>query len=102
MDRQEFENFMSVFIWTSIFESWDSYARVSGNASLEDEKNKFGSFQLTYPDATTILAAPHFPAFLAGLMASPDPPPLPPPRTPRTIILSSSRAVCMHMDCLGF
>jgi hypothetical protein len=80
MDRKEFENFMSIFNRTSVFESWGSYARVSGNASLEDEKNKFGSFQLTYPDAIAILAAPPFfvrsrPVRLS-LPNLPSPPPL--------------------------
>jgi hypothetical protein len=79
MDRKEFENFLSIFNCTLIFESWGSYARVSGNASSEDEKNKFGSFQLTYPDAMVVLVAPPFVLRSRPVhSSSPDPPFSPP------------------------
>jgi hypothetical protein len=95
MDRKEFENFMSIFNRTSVFESWGSYARVSGNASLEDEKNKFGSFQLTYPDAIAILAAPPF-LLRSRLvrLSLPNLPPLPPPHSSDSHSLFLSCCVC--------
>jgi hypothetical protein len=57
---------------------------------------RFGSLQITYPDVMAVLAVPPFLLLVSLRLTLPS-------RTPRTLILSTALAVCVHLAaCLGF
>jgi hypothetical protein len=73
MYREEFENFMSNFHWTSVFVRWGNYARVSGNASMVVEKNNFWLIWTNLPGCDNSIGCAAISLVLLALPLSPPP-----------------------------
>jgi hypothetical protein len=73
MYREEFENFMSNFHWTSVFVRWGNYARVSGNALVVVEKNNFWLIWTYLPGRDSSIGCAAISPALLALPLSPPP-----------------------------